>query len=152
MKNMLLITFAVAAVPVLAVAEPKKSASPDLMGIQGTWKIVSYARDGKAADEPVGMIVEFTESKVTIKPRDGRKQREGTYKLDPNVIQKQFDLTIEEGGESKVAQNIYKLEGDRLTICFSEPGRDLGRPTTFEVNEGDKFELLVLERVKPAED
>jgi len=150
MRPLLIVSFVVT-LPLAVSAQGEKKASPDLMLIQGIWKIVSYKRDGKAADEPVGTIAEFSEGMVTITRKNGDK-KEAKYTLDPSVTPKQFDLTIERDGESEVAQNIYKLHGDKLTICFSEPGRDLGRPTTFDVDEGDKFELLVLERVKESEE
>jgi uncharacterized protein (TIGR03067 family) len=56
-----------------------------------------------------------------------------------------LDVTITESpdgqGENRVGKAIYKLDGDKLTICVSMPGQD--RPTEFStIDEVQyKFEL-----------
>ena len=55
-----------------------------------------------------------------------------------------IDLLIDEGpedAERKTSMGIYKLDGEKLTLCVSHPGKD--RPQEFEQTEGEShlFEL-----------
>jgi len=71
-----------------------------------------------------------------------------TYKLNTSKKPRQIDLTWAEfANKGKVELAVYKLEGDKLTLCFSQMGKE--RPKGFEVKEGSGQSLLLLERVKP---
>jgi len=43
---------------------------------------------------------------------------------------------------------IYRLDGDRLSICLDKGGQAKKRPTEFKTTAGDGFVLIVLERAK----
>src|SRR5262249_4252192 len=59
-----------------------------------------------------------------------------------------IDLAIEEGPEDskgKDSKGLFKLQGDKLTLCVSLPGKD--RPKAFETAEGESH-LFALKKEK----
>lgn len=61
-------------------------------------------------------------------------------KADPKSRPATLDLAIEDGPEEskgKTSKCIYKLEGEKLILCVSLPGKD--RPKEFEQNEGESY-------------
>ncbi len=61
------------------------------------------------------------------------------------------NFIIDDGPEEakgKTAQSVYKLDGDKLTLCVSLPGKD--RPKEFEQTEGEAF-LFKLKKEKATE-
>ena len=69
---------------------------------------------------------------------------EGTYRVDPGKTPKEIDLTDSSG----TRLGIYKLEGDQLTLCLTEPNRP-SRPTEFTAPAGSPQMVLVLRREIP---
>jgi len=71
------------------------------------------------------------------------------YRLDPQQKPKQIDLGQDRRGkdENRPFEGICKLEGDKLTICFTVFNV---RPTDFSMGRGIAAEkrLIVLERAK----
>ena len=67
-----------------------------------------------------------------------------TLWIDPTVTPKQFDDDVKLWNGTKRRPGIYKLEGDRLTICWNNIGTE--RPQTFEAPPGSEFTLTVLRR------
>jgi uncharacterized protein (TIGR03067 family) len=68
-----------------------------------------------------------------------------TYTVDSKAKPATMDLQVGVT-EKEMALAIFKVEGDKLTICRAMPGKP--RPTKFEVAEGSTDYLLVLRRVK----
>ena len=136
----------------LAVKTNPVQGGPDPMakktdqdGLQGVWKMVSLEVSGKKMDasELAGMRLIFKGDKVTVITGGSSGTEEGTFKLDPTKKLRQLDITL----LGQTMQAIYQLDGDKLTICGSEPGQEKGRPTAFKTAE-TKTGLLVLERAK----
>jgi RNA polymerase sigma factor (sigma-70 family) len=132
-----------AALGYAAAAEEKK---PDMDRLQGGWTITDAKRNGRGPADPnevIGQKLTFNEDKMKFGPFAGE------FKLDPAKDPRQIDVTVLEGPENekgKVAQGIYKLDGDKLTVHLSHPGGE--RPTSFESKEGENCILLTMERVK----
>ena len=115
----------------------------DASNIQGTWIIESAMADGKEDNEIKGDRMTFKDGIVTVKTKE--KDEKGTYKIDPS--QKPKTIDVKEDGKDKVYQGIYKLEGDKLTICIPEQAGNK-RPTEFTAKEGSKQMILQLKREK----
>jgi uncharacterized protein (TIGR03067 family) len=76
------------------------------------------------------------------------KRRTGEYrlKLDATKDPKWVDLSAERLGD-RTLKGIYRLDGDKLTICYAyDP--DSPRPTEFKTMPGGITYMYVLERVK----
>ena len=61
-------------------------------------------------------------------------------KVDPKAKPATLDLAIDDGPEDakgKTSKCIYKLDGEKLILCVSLPGKD--RPKEFEQNEGESY-------------
>ena len=111
--------------------------------LQSKWKIVRQEFSGAVTKEVSDEPDEIKGDKW-LRPK--RKTAEYGLKLDPTKDPKQVDLTAERLA-NKTLKGIYKLDGDKLTICYAyDP--DQARPTEFKTKRGDKCYLYELERVK----
>jgi uncharacterized protein (TIGR03067 family) len=120
-------------VPLLGAPIAKDSRNEEAKKLQGTWQkeVVRYVIRGDTIMSSV----------------DGEVKGKDTYEVDPNAKPPTIDLKMEkEGG---VALGIYSLDGDTLTICWTERGKV--RPKDFSSKPGSGFDLFVLKREKAAE-
>jgi uncharacterized protein (TIGR03067 family) len=69
--------------------------------------------------------------------------------VHPGKDPKRVDFLLEAGAKKGAKQYaIYKLEGDKLSICMAPPGNpEADRPRDF-VAKGVNVKLLIFERVK----
>jgi uncharacterized protein (TIGR03067 family) len=124
-------------------------------GLQGTWALQSLQIDGQAM--PVDAL---KGGRPALGPRlVVAGERYTLYlagkpvflrcKLDPAHTPGWIDLTFFRGpAKGKVFRGIYKLEGDRFTICrATEPGK--GRPAAFATGPKSGLILGVWKRVAP---
>ena len=67
-------------------------------------------------------------------------------KLTLGAAKKPPHVNLLRQGLKEESLGIYELKGDRLKLCYGEPGK--GRPEEFESKEGGRVFLIVLQRVK----
>jgi uncharacterized protein (TIGR03067 family) len=121
----------------------EKDAPKDEEKILGTWTIVSWEEGGEKVAQDVikGVKVTFAaDGKMTVK--QGEKEQEFTYQLDPAQKPKAIDGTNAQG---QTVLGIYKLDRDSLTICYARGG---DRPTEFASKKDTSVGLQVLKREK----
>jgi uncharacterized protein (TIGR03067 family) len=77
---------------------------------------------------------------------DGQPLRpiKSTISVDPTTTPRQIDDDLNVGLRTSRRLGIYKLEGDTLTLCYDNTGKQ--RPTEFESPAGSSFVLTVLRR------
>jgi uncharacterized protein (TIGR03067 family) len=150
------------AVAAVVAADPDATTpEKDAKKFAGTWKEVSreYQREAvptKFIDK--SKLIFKADGKLTM--IDGFKV-ERTFKLDPSQTPPTIDI-IEtftkpaKPGEKPVTVEfktvgIYKLDGDKLTICYMRPdGPKAGqRPKEFRTGAKSRLFLSVYEREKP---
>jgi uncharacterized protein (TIGR03067 family) len=122
----------------------------DLEKLAGVWTCESATNDGKpVAEETVKRL------RLTITKDGGYKTERGdqvlfdsTCRIDSSKSPKQIDMIGTEGeNKGKAAQGVYALDGDKLTICYTMPGKE--RPAGFESKSGSAATLIVWTRAKP---
>ncbi len=115
-----------------------KSQSELLKPFQGTW-----ATDGDGIDAK--WTFDGEKVKATVNGTDYTCKVKVDTEAKPNPT---FDLAIEEGPEEakgKTSKAIYKLDGEKLTLCVSVPGKD--RPKEFAQVEDESY-LFAMKKQK----
>jgi len=111
----------------------------DLKKFQGTWKLVSATRDGKAlAEDKVKQTTIVFKGDTFRFPElaEYATSKEGTIKLDATKTPNQMDATST-GGE--VMLGIYDLEANRYKVCFALVGKPC--PSEFVSTPGSGYIL-----------
>jgi len=114
----------------------------ELKTLEGKWNLVAAETQGQRAAkfqaahyvfQPKGKLIWCVEDT----PRD-----DGSYAVDPKKSPKAITITYPEGKH----YGIYKVEGDKFTICITRAGAtEKDRPQQFATN-GTDYTLLVFER------
>lgn len=106
----------------------------DVDRMQGAWKGTELGgRGGEWA-------LVIADDKLTV-DGPGPEDYAGTLVLDETAVPKTAVLTITECAVTEYVgakgNNLYKVEGDMLTIAGAEPGTD-SKPTSFEPGNGTR--------------
>ncbi len=144
--------FVMLVLAVVAVADekPKKMADPvkeDTKALQGTWVVESAERDGEDLSRIKGNKLVVKDNLFTI--HAGTNELKGNFTIDPSKKIKTMDMQHDEGLLfNKNWEAIYKLDGDTLTICYTEADSGRERPDSFSTMSGQCRLLIMLKRKK----
>jgi len=125
------------------------STESDQGQFEGSWRLASLTRDGKAQAEAdlEGVKLVFHGDRYTYKSKSGARD-EGTFTVDATKKPAVMRTTRVEGtGRGKTLVRIYKFT-DKDTVSFCSPGPSEVQPQSFEAAEGSGRELTVWHREK----
>ena len=108
-------------------------AGADTKVLEGNWKLIRTETKGN-----LGAGLEYSKPGLFIEDskifwtQDGKARGpKGDLTIDPSTSPKSIDVEITRGSYiGKKLLGIYELKGNKLTICWSEPGGEK-RPTKF---------------------
>jgi len=122
----------------------------ELKALEGEWKAVAMEAAGQSL--PKERMPEFTyvvgpNGKATGKMAVGEYQ--ATITVDPKKTPKTIDNLHDTGAQKGKKQfGIYKLEGDKWTVCMTRPGvAETDRPKNFATKDSANV-VFVFERIK----
>lgn len=148
MQRILCVLVALTTFPLLAA--DNEDIKKELAALQGTWKAVAVEAGGKAL--PKEAIPDFAfiigaDGKSTGKM--GKTAYAATITVDPQKTPRTMDNLHESGAQKGKKQlGVYKLEGDKLTVCMTAPGAaEADRPKGFATKDSTGV-LFLFERVK----
>jgi len=134
----------------LLAADPGDDVRNELKALQGKWKTVAVEALGKTF--PKDSVPDFT----FVVASDGKstgKRPKGEFRftmtVNPTKKPKAIENLHETGDQKgKKQYGIYKLEGDKFTVCMTRPGSAEGdRPKDFATKDTTNV-VFVFERVK----
>ena len=114
----------------------------EALALHGRWQVIRMRAGGRELPVGRGRVLIFGDG-VFHAVQDGRPVGALAYAVDPTARPRHIDLA--RPGSDRLALGLYARFGDRLVICYAEPGRE--RPTTFVSERGDTAIILVLERL-----
>ena len=140
----------VLAPPLSLAADDADDVKKELKALEGKWKAVAFEAGGKAL--PKESIPEFT---FTVgaggksNAKTPQHDDQATISVDPKKDPKTIDNLHESGAsKGKKQYGVYKLEGDKWTVCMTAPGAaETDRPKSFNTKDSASV-VFVFERVK----
>src|SRR5262249_23661788 len=121
----------------------------ELKKFAGSWTVTGHEHGGAKtpAKKLASLALTIDGAKTTFKDGDEVREASKVVALDPSAKPATLDFEITSGDDKgKVVTAIYKFDGDKLTVCFAEPGKD--RPKGFAGQSGTGHTLLQLARKK----
>lgn len=127
----------IAAFPLaLALARADEpAAKDDLAKLQGEWKTMI----GANKDRPVTFSIKDKAIAVKFTTGDGDTLNlKGEIKLNDSASPRTIDFVKfkNNGEDMEDSLGLYKVDGDKLTVCVGAPGEP--RPGDFKAGEGDE--------------
>ena len=148
MQRIICVLVLLAIPPLLAAGDD--DVRKELKALQGKWKAVALEAGGKPL--PKEAIPDFTyiigaDGKATGKM--AKSEYTATMTVNPKKDPKTIDNLHESGAQKgKKQYGVYKLEGDKWTVCMTRPGvAESDRPKDFKTKDSTGV-LFVFERIK----
>lgn len=143
------------ALSVLTVAGCRSSATTatqpeapnsELDSLQGTWVAESAERRGAELPADRARKIRVVVGDDTLEFSEGdRYEERARFSVDAEPSPMHIDVEVMQGPDrGKTALGIYRIHGDRLEICWAEPGKP--RPMAFSTKGGKASECLRLRR------
>jgi uncharacterized protein (TIGR03067 family) len=112
-------------------------------GWEGPWSVVSWSEDGHPVPGDYSKAIQVTFRGQRVRFSLFGKHRQGPFKVDGTRSPGHFDMRLD--GREQPRRAIYRLERDRLTLCFGMFRFDK-RPPRFDSKPGSGTIVIVLGR------
>ena len=109
----------------------------DEQRLQGSWVVVHNELMRSPTPELHGRVHIYKGRRFHLDTDGGSEE----FRIDEQSSPKRIDF---DDGRLPLIQGIYKLDGDRLTVCTGAPGKR--RPTDFATSLGSRSILTILVR------
>jgi uncharacterized protein (TIGR03067 family) len=128
-----------------SAGQDKKDKDKEGGKLEGTWTATSWQRgDREIGRDEVDTVLVLAKGTYEFPEGINRISQKGTIKVD--AAKGTIDFTPEDGpAKGKTLLGIYKVDGDKLTLCFTSPGGE--RPKEFKSGERSTV-LATYERKK----
>jgi uncharacterized protein (TIGR03067 family) len=121
----------------------------DVGSLQGTWKVLPVISGNKEKDAALSRCLLEVKRNKYLWHNGTLPEAGGKFKLRPDLKPKQIDLYGDNAENPDLPRlGIYKLENDRLTMCWECFPFMPVRPSEFKVDEPNERTLVVLQRMK----
>jgi uncharacterized protein (TIGR03067 family) len=122
----------------------------ELKALEGKWKAVALEAGGKPLPKdvvPDFLFIVGADGKAT--GQMGKLEYQAKVSVDAKKDPKTIDNVHETGAHKGKKQfGIYKLEGDKWTVCMTPPGAvESDRPKSFDTTD-TKSVVFIFERIK----
>ncbi len=137
-------------IPAWLYADKGSDVDKELKALEGKWKVVAMEAGGaplpKESVPDFTFIVAANGQAIGQSPQD---EYQATITVDPQASPRTIDNRRESGSQKGQKQyGVYKLEGDRWTVCMTAPGVAEGdRPKDFNTKDTANV-LFVFERLE----
>jgi uncharacterized protein (TIGR03067 family) len=134
-------------VAVFSVAVHHDEATLIMSQLDGVWICESGTVNGRKLDGATASSLVLTLDGERFKTERGDQVLfDSAYSVDTSVSPPHIDMAGIGELAGKIGQGIYEIHDDRLTMCYTMPGKD--RPTAFASDEGSEAYLMVWRRTK----
>ena len=147
MRAALMIAMLTVAVPDRPDRTPKE-VKPAPTGIQGHWQGVNATVFGQPQKPMPGeedIVIHITAGEILTFKKGMPENQKLTYTIDTTKTPAAIDLVQKQGRMDFKLAGIFKIEGDKLTLCLSF--LDAARPTEFVSTAASQTILLEMKRV-----
>jgi uncharacterized protein (TIGR03067 family) len=114
---------------------------------EGAWRVVSMIVNGMPGKFDPSTVYRFHDARLSVETSSAPSAN-FTYSFDTSTTPRRFDLVLHRPEGDAVAQTIYKVEADVLTLCYGPLGTQ--RPTDFTSPAGSQRTLIVFRRAEAA--
>jgi uncharacterized protein (TIGR03067 family) len=144
-RKKMLVTAAVART---TVGSEKMATANAVGNLQGKWTAVRAERDGRAAAEIAGQVLQIEDGKFSIR-KNGVTIFGGTLWFDEFASPCAIDFRhTGYTSAGKTWQGIYWIDGDNLTICDNAGDMERSRPTSFDSEANSGLVMVVFKRAE----
>ena len=149
MKRTICLAFALL-IPFALLADGTNDVTKELKALEGKWKAVGMEAGGQTF--PKASVVDFTfivAAKGKAIGKSSQEEYQATITVDPKKSPKTIDNLHDSGThQGKKQYGIYKLEGEKWTVCMTRPGvAESDRPKSFDT-KGTANVVFVFVRLK----
>jgi uncharacterized protein (TIGR03067 family) len=144
-RKKMLVTAAVART---TVGSEKMATANAVGNLQGKWTAIRAERDGRAAAEIAGHVLEIEDRKFSIW-ENGVTIFGGTLWFDEFASPCAIDFRhTGYTSAGKTWLGIYWIDGDTLTICDNAGDMERSRPTSFDTEANSGLVMVVFKRAE----